>query len=177
VRIVLKKCVVRSWKWSDAAALRRHADNRHVWRNLYDGFPSPYTLTAARRWLAHCLSQKPETSFAIEVDGECIGGTGIVLKEGPALRTAEVGYWIGETYWGRGITADAVRGLTAYVFEKFPEIVRLYAQVFEWNTASMRVLEKAGYTRECTMPKSAVKAGEVIDLIQYALIREESAKD
>jgi [ribosomal protein S5]-alanine N-acetyltransferase len=171
VRLPLEKCVIRSWRWNDAEELRRHANNREIWKNLHDGFPCPYTIRDARRWLAHALSRDPETAFAIEVDDQCVGGIGFVLKEGPATRTAEVGYWLGQTYWGRGITTDALRGLTAYVFENFPAIVRLYAQVFEWNTPSMRVLEKAGYTLECVMRKSAVKAGKVIDLAQYVFLR------
>lgn len=171
VRLKLAKCALRSWEWADAEPLQRHANNRKVSRNLHDFFPSPYTMLDARRWLARCLSAAMETAFAIEVDGEAIGGIGFVLKEGPASRSAELGYWLGEQYWGRGIAADCTRALSAYVFDRYPDICRLYAQVFPWNTGSMRVLEKAGYSQECVLKKAALKAGEVIDIVQYALIR------
>lgn len=171
LRMALENCVMRSWDWADVASIQRHANNRKVWKNLHDGFPSPYTIRDARRWLAHSLSSFPETAFAVDVEGEAIGGVGFVPKEGPSSCSAEIGYWIGESYWGRGIATASVCGVTAHVLENYPEICRLYAQVFEWNPASMRVLEKAGYTRECVLRKSAVKNDEVIDLVQYVLLR------
>jgi uncharacterized protein (TIGR00725 family) len=171
VRMTLDNCVVRSWEWNDAESLQRHANNRSIWRNMHDGFPSPYTMAAARRWLTHALSRFPETAFAIEVNGNVVGGVGFMLKAGPSRCSAEVGYWVGEDFWGRGIATSALRALTAYVFDTFPYIVRLYAQVFQWNAASMRVLEKAGYTFECVMRKSALKAGKMIDLSQYVMLR------
>jgi RimJ/RimL family protein N-acetyltransferase/predicted Rossmann-fold nucleotide-binding protein len=171
VRIGLEKCVIRSWTWDDAESLQRHANNRKIWRNLHDGFPSPYTIRDARRWLTHSLSSSSETNLAIEVGRQAVGGIGFVPKDGPSSRSAEVGYWLGEEYWGQGIATDCVRAIVTYAFANRPELCRLYAQVFEWNGASMRVLEKAGFTRECILKKAAVKAGDVIDLVQYALIR------
>src|SRR5205807_1394677 len=110
-------------------------------RNLHDLFPSPYTMSDARRWLTHVMSTPTKTAFAIEVDGQSVGGIGFMLKHGPAARSAEVGYWLGENYWGRGITTRSVLAITSYIFENFPYICRLYAQVFTWNKPSMRVLE------------------------------------
>jgi len=170
-RLVLGKCILRSWEWNDAEALQRHANNRKIWRNLHDGFPSPYTMRDARRWLAHALSTPIETAYAIDVGGECVGGLGFLLKEGRSSRTAEIGYWLGEAYWNRGIVTECVRAMTSHILDTYPEICRLYAQVFEWNTRSVRVLEKAGYSPECILRKAAVKAGEVIDLRQYVYIR------
>ena len=77
-----EKCVLRSWRWTDAEPVQRHANSRQVWRNLLDGFPSPYTVRDARRWLIHALAMSPETAFAIESDGEAVGGIGFVFKEG-----------------------------------------------------------------------------------------------
>jgi RimJ/RimL family protein N-acetyltransferase len=124
----------------------------------------------ARRWLAHALSANPETAFAIDIDGQSVGGIGFVLKQGAEARSAEIGYWLGEPYWGRGVTTECVRAVSSYVFETFPHICRLYAQVFPWNRPSMRVLEKAGFTHECILRKATMKSGEVIDLFQYSLI-------
>jgi ribosomal-protein-alanine N-acetyltransferase len=171
VRIPLDKCLVRSWQWADAEPIQRHANSRLVWRNLLDGFPSPYTVRDARRWLVHALSMSPETAFAIDVDGEAVGGIGFVPKEGTSSRSAEVGYWLGEKHWGRGIATDSLRAVTAYAFAHYPDLQRLYAHAFEWNAASMRVLEKAGYVKEGMMRKAAVKAGQVIDLALYAVVR------
>jgi len=171
VRIALSRCVIRSWKWDDAESLQHHANNRNIWRNLHDGFPSPYTMRAARRWLTHALSRFPEMDFAIEIDDRAVGGVGFVLKEKPAGRSVEVGYWLGEEFWGRGIATDALHGITAYVIDQYPQTLRLCAQVFEWNAASMRVLEKAGYVQECVLRKAAMKNGKAIDMVQYVLLR------
>jgi RimJ/RimL family protein N-acetyltransferase len=161
---------MRSWQWSDAEALQRYANNRRVSRNLNDSFPSPYTVRDARRWLTHALCMSPETAFAIEVEGQSVGGIGFLLKQGNT-RTAEVGYWLGEPYWGRGIVTDCVQSINSYIFENFPSVCRLFAQVFPWNLPSMRVLEKSGFTKECVLRNAAIKGGEVIDIVQYSLIR------
>jgi uncharacterized protein (TIGR00725 family) len=170
VRIQLENCTIRSWEWTDAEALQQYANNRKVARNLHDVFPSPYTFRDARRWLCHALSTPSETAFAIDVAGQSVGGIGFVFKHGSAFRSAEIGYWLGEPFWGRGLTTECVRTLSKYIFENYPYICRLYAQVFPWNEGSMRVLEKAGFTRECVLRKAAIKAGDVIDLVQYCLI-------
>ena len=172
VRIQLKNAAVRSWRWHDAASLVQYANDRAVSRNLHDGFPSPYLLRDARRWLTRALSVFPETNFAIEVDGEAAGGIGFHPKEGLYHRSAEVGYWLGQAHWGRGIATDALSNITDYAFRNFSHLSRLYAHVFDWNVASMRVLEKAGFTREGVLRKSAQKAGRVIDMILYSRIRE-----
>jgi RimJ/RimL family protein N-acetyltransferase/predicted Rossmann-fold nucleotide-binding protein len=171
VRLQLRNGIVRSWRWEDASTLPLHANNRKVWKNLHDGFPSPYTAAAARRWLAHALSTPDETVFAIESGGEAVGGIGFYLQKGPQRCSAEIGYWLGEAYWGRGLATDAVRSVTDYAFENYPGLQRLYAQVFEWNLASMRVLEKSGYTREALMHRSAIKNGEFIDVVLYSRVR------
>jgi len=171
-RLEIRECVIRSWQWSDAEPLQRFANNRHIARNLHDAFPSPYTMRDARRWLANALSASPETVFAIEVDGRSVGGIGFFLKEGTAACSAEIGYWLAESYWGRGIATASVRAVANHIFSEFPYICRIYAQVFPWNAASMRVLEKAGFIREGILRKAAMKAGEVIDLVQYSLTRD-----
>jgi len=103
--------------------------------------------------------------------GAAIGAIGLHLKKDVRRLTAELGYWLGEEFWGRGIATEAVRAVTAHVFARF-DLVRLYAGVFEENHASMRVLEKAGYTREARLRKAVIKAGRTIDLFLYALVRD-----
>ncbi len=114
----------------------------------------------------------PESQFAIEVDGDAAGGIGVFLQEDVARRSAEIGYWVGEAHWGRGIATDVVRRFTDWAFETY-DLLRLYALVFDGNRGSCRVLEKAGYQLEGRMRKAVVKEGKVLDQLIYAKLREE----
>jgi RimJ/RimL family protein N-acetyltransferase len=171
VELKLKSCSVRSWDWRDRDAIVRHADNRNVWINLRDRFPHPYTLNDARRWLDMVVGQKPETNFAIEVAGEAVGGIGFTVQFDVARRSAEIGYWLGEEFWGRGIATEALIAVTDHAFSHY-DVCRLFAHVFDWNSASARVLEKAGYEFEGRLKKSVTKDGRTIDQLMYAMIRE-----
>ena len=164
-------CTVRSWEWRDRDAIVRHANNRNVSINLRDRFPYPYTISDARTWLDIVVGVRPETNFAIAVAGEAVGGIGFTLQPDVGHRSAEIGYWLGEEFWGRGITTDALRAVTEYAFAKF-DVCRIFAHVFEWNGASARVLEKAGYTLEGRLRKSVTKNGQTIDQLMYAVIRD-----
>ena len=171
MNLKLKSCSVRSWEWRDRDAIVRHANNRNVWINLRDRFPHPYTVNDARRWLEMVVGQKPETNFAIDVAGEAVGGIGFTVQYDVARRSAEIGYWLGEDFWGRGIATEALIAVTDYAFSNY-DVCRLYAHVFDWNAASARVLEKAGYEFEGRMKKSVTKDGQTIDQLMYAMIRE-----
>lgn len=171
VRLELTRSTLRDWRRSDAAALARHADNRHIWRNLRDAFPHPYAARHARRFIAASLASTPRTHFAIEVAGEAAGGIGLRLQQDIERRSAEIGFWLGETFWGRGITTEAVGAFTSWSFRAF-DLSRIYACVFEWNPASMRVLEKAGYAREARLRKAFTKDGRTIDGVLYAAVRD-----
>jgi len=170
MELELSKSRLRPWKPGDEESLVRHANSRVIWRNLRDAFPHPYTLANAQHWIRSANPATPVTNFAIVVDGTAVGGIGLVLKDDVFRRSAEIGYWLGEEYWGRGIVTEAVRAVTDYAFATF-DLCRVYAGVFEWNPASMRVLEKAGYEYECRMRKSVVKDGEIIDELIYAIVR------
>ena len=162
---------VRSWKWSDVEAIVRHANNRNVWINLRDRFPYPYTASDARRWLESVVGFQPEPNFAIAVGDEAVGGIGFSIQYDVARRSAEIGYWLGEEVWGRGIATDALLAVTDYAFANF-DLCRLYANVFAWNPASARVLEKAGYSFEGRLKRSVTKDGQTIDQLMYAIIRD-----
>lgn len=170
MEIKLSKSVLRAWRPGDETSLVRHANSRTIWRNLRDAFPHPYTLVDAKRWIEVANPTTPVTNFAIVVDGAAVGAIGLVLREDVFRRSAEIGYWLGEEFWGRGIVTEAVRAVTDYAFETF-DLCRVYAGVFEWNPASMRVLENAGYEFECRMKKSVTKDGETIDEFIYAVVR------
>jgi [ribosomal protein S5]-alanine N-acetyltransferase len=171
VELKLKTCSVRSWSWRDREAIVRHANNRNVSINLRDRFPYPYTLSDARRWLECVVGEQPETSFAIDVAGEAVGSIGYTLQHDVAHRSAEIGYWLGEEFWGRGIATEALIAVTNHAFANY-DLCRLYAHVFEWNRGSARVLEKAGYTFEGVLKKSVTKDGKTIDQLMYAMVRD-----
>ena len=170
MKLELASCTVRSWEWRDRDAIVRHANNRKVSINLRDRFPYPYTISDARTWLEMVVGHEPVTNFAIDVAGEAVGGIGFTLQSDVGYRSAEIGYWLGEDFWGRGITTEALIAVSDYAFSRF-ELCRLYAHVFEGNDASARVLEKAGYAFEGRMRKSVTKEGKTIDQLMYAMIR------
>lgn len=167
----LGACTVRPWAPADLEALARHANDAAVWRNLRDLFPHPYTREDAEAWIARSAERDPPREFAIEVDGEAAGGIGLMPREDVHRRTAEIGYWVARPWWGRGIATAAVRAVSGYAFQTF-DLVRLEAFVFEWNPASRRVLEKAGYVLEGRLRRSVTKEGSTMDSFLYALVRE-----
>src|ERR1041385_6722312 len=173
MRLKLKTCTIRSWEWRDREAIVRYGNNRKVSINLRDRFPYPYTDRDARNWLEAVIDAEPETTFAIDVAGEAVGGIGYTMQYDVDRRSAEIGYWLGEEVWGRGITTAAVIAVTDHAFANH-DLCRLYAHVFAWNPASARVLEKAGYTFEGRLRKSVTKEGQTIDQLIYAMIREET---
>jgi RimJ/RimL family protein N-acetyltransferase len=134
-----------------------------VARNLRDLFPHPYTGEAADAWLSHPLhAAEPPTAFAIDLSGEAVGGIGLVVGHDVERFSAEVGYWLGEAVWGRGIATAAVLAVTEYGFGRLG-LHRIFALPFSHNAASIRVLEKAGYRFEARLEGSAFKDGAFVD--------------
>ncbi len=164
----LESCEVRSFEPADAASLAEQANNRAVWRNLRDAFPHPYRVEDAEMFITACR-RPPETTFAIVVDGRAVGAVGFVLGQDVERISAELGYWLGEPYWGRGIMTSVVAAVTAYAIEEF-DLTRVFATPFSWNGASSRVLEKAGYTLEGVLRRSALKDGSIVDKQMYAFV-------
>ncbi|HET7738491.1 MAG TPA: GNAT family protein [Tepidiformaceae bacterium] len=167
----LSNALLRPWAHDDAQALVRNANNWHIARNMRDIFPHPYTAADASDWLNRVVDQEPVTNFAIEVDREAAGGISVHLGDDVYRRTAEIGYWLAEPHWGKGIVTEVVEAAVAYVFGTF-DIVRIEAVVWEWNPASMRVLEKAGFTREATLRRAITKDGRTVDAELFAVIRD-----
>jgi [ribosomal protein S5]-alanine N-acetyltransferase len=163
------QCTVRNWTPGDRASLLENANNRNVWRNLGERFPHPYTRSDADRWVS-CLEEMTDpTHWAIEVGGHAVGGIGVDRGELEHVKSGRFGYWLGQPYWGRGIMTSAVEATSDYVLHQF-DIVRLEAPVFEWNAASMRVLEKCGFSREGVLRRSVFKDGQIIDAVMYAKV-------
>jgi ribosomal-protein-alanine N-acetyltransferase len=170
VRLELERCIVREWSREDARSLVEHADNRNIWINLRDRFPHPYRAEDAERFLEHTSRTKPPTVWAIEVDRHAVGGIGVEPLSDVERVSGEIGYWLGEPYWGRGIVTDAVRAVTQYAFREF-DLTRIFALPFADNAASIRVLEKAGYALEGRLLHSAIKDGVIRDQLMYAAYR------
>jgi RimJ/RimL family protein N-acetyltransferase len=163
-------CRVRDWRIGDRTSLLQFANNRNIWRNLTHRFPHPYTEENADAWFALLAAQMPEpTHWAIEVEGQAVGGIGVDLGEGVFAKSGHFGYWLGEPFWSRGIMSAAASAVSTYVMSRF-DLVRLEASVFQWNPASMRVLEKAGFVREGLLRRSVFKDDAVIDSVLYARV-------
>ena len=169
VSFALPSCEVRSWRIADVDSLARHADNQKIWINLRDAFPHPYTKRDAREYIRGVRHRLPETSFAIAVGEEAVGGIGFVLHQDVERVSAEIGYWLGEPFWGRGICTDALMAVTRHAIATHG-LTRMFAVPFAWNTASCRVLEKAGYVLEARLRRSAIKDDVITDQLQYAFI-------
>lgn len=163
---------IRKWKLSDAGDLAAALSNKKVQDNLRDGLPYPYTEQDGADFIAAMLAadEKDTFAFAITVDDKAIGSIGVFRQENIHRQTAEMGYYIAEDYWGRGIMTEVVRQTCAYVFAR-SDIIRIYAEPFAYNTASCRVLEKAGFEYEGTLRSNAVKNGRVTDMKMYALLK------
>ncbi len=168
------KCRIRKWELSDAKDLAAALSNRKVQDNLRDGLPYPYTEQDGKEFISAMLSaDESETfAFAITVDNMVIGSIGIFRQGNIHRQTAELGYYIAEEYWGKGIMTEAVKQICEYVFAN-SDIIRIYAEPFAYNIASCRVLEKVGFQYEGTLRSNAVKNGRVIDMEMYSLLKAE----
>jgi [ribosomal protein S5]-alanine N-acetyltransferase len=163
--------LLRAWQPSDALSLAQHANNIKVWRNMADTFPHPYTLECAQQWVSTGHVDFGGDNWAIDHQDQAVGGCGVHQERGQFRCNVEIGYWLAEQYWGQGVVTQVVRVLTDYAFA-LPEVTRVYAPVHAYNAASMRVLEKNGFTREALLRKSAFKAGQVIDRVVWSKIKE-----
>lgn len=163
---------LREWKESDAKTLSLLLNNKRILDNLRDGLPYPYTENDALFYINSCISAEKDTQFCFAIlnDGEVVGSLGIFRQQNIHNRTAELGYYIGEEFWGRGITTEAVRIACKYVFDS-TDIVRIYAEPFAENVASCRVLEKNGFISEGILHKNAFKNGQFRDMKMYALVK------
>jgi RimJ/RimL family protein N-acetyltransferase len=164
---------LREWSVDDASDLVAAINNKKVLDNLRDGIPYPYTEQDAMEFITATINAEKNSQYAFTITygGKFIGSIGVFRKANVHRFTAELGYFIAERYWGKGITAEAVRQICAYVFEN-TDIVRIFAEPFAYNAASCRVLEKAGFQFEGTLRSNAVKNGKIIDMKMYSLIKD-----
>ena len=165
---------LREWRMSDAASLAENANNIHIWNNVRDYFPHPYTEEDGKQFIQQVSGKpKPLTEMAIVIDEKTVGGIGAVLQTDVERICAEIGYWVGEKYWSKGIMTAAVEEMTEYVFLNFPDLKKIYAPVFDFNIASQRVLQKVGFEREAILKQAAIKNGKVIDMHYYSILKSQ----
>ena len=153
---------IRQWNENDLSNLVLYANNINVWNNLRNYFPSPYTEEDGINWLAKMKEASPIVNLTIDLDGATIGGIGLILNSDVYAKSAELSYWLAEPYWNQGIATEAIRQMVEYCFYYF-DIVRIYAEVFEINKASMRALEKNGFYLEGVRRKAVLKNEVLMD--------------
>lgn len=165
---------LRPWRREDAADVARYANNEKIARNLRDVFPHPYQLADAQEYVDSCVAGDEERQLcrAIVADGHAVGSIGVFRCGDVYRKSGELGYWLAEGYWGRGMMTAAVKQICREAFAAW-DIVRIYAEPFAHNTGSRRVLEKAGFTLEGVMRQGVFKEGKLWDYCMYALLREE----
>jgi RimJ/RimL family protein N-acetyltransferase len=170
MQLTLERCTIRPWRLNDADSLARHANNRKVWIALRDLFPHPYTIEDAHTFLKSVINSEPVTLFCFEVNKAAVGGIGIRIGTDVHRRTAELGYWLSQEFWRRGIMSEAVGAFTEFCFEHF-QLRRIFAEPFANNAASARVLEKAGFALEGRLKNNVLKDAKLLDSLLYARTR------
>ena len=165
-------CKIRSWDINDADDLALALNNKKVLDNLRDGLPFPYTVADAAEYINLMLGADKNKTYAFAIVSDCkvIGSIGVFRQENIHFKTAEIGYYIAETHWRKGIGTSAVKQACDFIFSN-TDILRIFAEPFAYNTASCRILEKAGFSFEGLLRKNAVKNDAVIDTKMYSLIR------
>jgi ribosomal-protein-alanine N-acetyltransferase len=165
---------IRPWRRSDLDSLVRHANNRAVWGNLRDHFPHPYSRADGERWLAFVAAADPRRHFAVDLDGEAVGGIAVEPGTDVERISGELGYWIGREHWGKGLATRAAAEITTYAFDVLG-LHRVWAGPFARNTASIRVLEKLGYRREGELVECILKDGRLESMVLFAITAPEWA--
>ncbi len=169
--ITKDKIKLRPFSFSDKKRMAELANNKKIWENLRDAFPHPYSEKDAENFIEMCLSKNPKTFFAIELEGELVGSVALVPQSDVYRKSAEIGYWIGEPYWGKGIATEAIRQILDFGFENL-DIVRIYTGIYGHNLASQKVLEKNGFQKEAVFKKAVFKNGKFCDEVRYGILRE-----
>jgi [ribosomal protein S5]-alanine N-acetyltransferase len=171
MEIFFEGVILRPWTIKDASKLALIANNKKISDNLRDGFPYPYSSKDAKDWITIILSENnPARFFAITIDKELIGSIGLVSKSDIYRKNFEIGFFLSENQWGKGIATKAIKAVTSYAFNNF-DIVRIYAEVFSDNTGSRRALEKAGFSLEATLKNSIIKNETVKDCCIYSVLK------
>lgn len=161
---------LRPWQINDIDDLIAYANNPHIAANLTNAFPYPYTLDHGKAFIEMTSTHQPTRVFAITLEDKAIGGIGLHPQSDIYARNAELGYWLAEPFWGKGIMSEAVQQITEYGFTTF-DIDRIFARPFGSNIGSQRVLEKSGFILEAHLKNTLFKNGKYEDELIYAMRR------
>lgn len=172
IQLTNENVTLREFISDDKYRLVELANNPKISINLRDGFPNPYTLADAENFLEKYAGLESSQIFAIEYRGDYVGNIGLHKGTDVYRKSAEIGYFLGEPYWNLGIMTKAVNLICDFGFKNM-DIVRIHAGIFEFNPASMRVLEKCGFKKEGVFEKSIIKNGAIYDEFRYAKIKDE----
>ena len=164
------KIILRPLADNDKDELARLANNKKIWDNLRDIMPHPYTTDNAIFFINQVKQEDPQMTFAIEYDGQFSGVIGLTGQQDVYKKTAEIGYWIGEPFWNKGIATEAVKLITDYGFNQL-DLVRIHTGVFEYNLSSMKVLDKCGYKKDGVFEKSIIKNGQIWNEHRYSITK------
>ena len=159
---------LRPWALSDLDSLVRHANNPDIAKFMMDGFPHPYTEENGKAFIAFATKDDPIHIFAIDVNGEAVGGIGIHPQADVQRKNEELGYWLAEPFWGKGIITNAIKQVIEFGFKTY-DINRIFARPYGTNIGSQKVLEKAGFVLEGRFEKTIFKNGEFLDELVYAV--------
>ena len=170
MRIECDRCVLREWTLSDVESLVENANNYRIAINMRDQFPYPYTIDDGKSWLKIASTQDKNCILTITLEDKAVGGIGLTLGEDIERISAEMGYWLGEKYWGKGITSSAIKGIVEYGFNDLG-LERIFAKPLEHNKASRKVLEKNSFKLEGIMEKSCIKNGKIYNQALYAITK------
>jgi RimJ/RimL family protein N-acetyltransferase len=168
MKLKTERLIIRSLEPKDAKDLSIIANNPKIAANLTDVFPHPYTIKEAKDWIKKNNNSK-STNYLITLDNRVVGAIGLSIKKGDRKHVAEIGYWLGEPYWGKGIGSEALCAVTKYAFDTF-KLKRIEAKVYIWNPTSAHILEKAGYKLEGTLRNSTLKQKKIVDEWMYSII-------
>lgn len=170
--IELGNITLRNWQEKDVKSLSKNANNKKIHDNLRDSFPYPYTEMAAKQWIEMVGKKNPVTNFAIEYKGFAVGGIGLIKQDDIFRKNAEIGYWLGEKYWNKGITTKSLEAMIEYSFNTF-DIIRLFAHVFESNIASIRVMTKCRFKEEARLKNAVIKNNKMQDCLIYSILKSD----
>lgn len=162
---------LRELHLSDKSQLAKLANNKNIWDNLRNTFPYPYSEGDAKSFINRVVEEKPRQNFGIEYNGKLCGVIGVILQRDIYRKSAEIGYWIGEPFWAKGIASKAIELITTYGFEDL-KLIRIFAGVFESNTASMKALENNGYKKEGIFKNAIFKNDKFYDEHRYFKLNE-----
>lgn len=163
---------LRKLQISDKENLVKYGNNYEIWLNLTDNFPHPYTNSDAEWFIEYCNNQTNEFNLCIDFEGEFIGMMGVIFNTGIRKKTVEFGYWLAQPFWGKGITTQCSKKFIEYIFANY-DIIRIQSSVFEWNKASMKVLEKVGFKLEGILKNAILKNEKIADEFKYAILKED----